>query len=110
MSLERKFDDLIALLDQRLESIVQKLTAHDRRFEAIERRFEAIDQRFDSVIQKLAAHDRRFDALEYNLTGREDAVKRLIHLIEGMHDQMELLAGQDIDRRISELERKTGIR
>lgn len=63
-----EYQQLIAFLGERFETI-------DRRFEAIDRRFGAIDQRFDTM-------DRRFDELRAEILGHFDEIYRRLERLE----------------------------
>ena len=63
--------ELVQYLDERFGRIEQRLDGHDRRFEGIDQRFDGIDRRFDEVNERI----------------RHNGV-----LIEGVRDQVYLLA------------------
>ena len=63
-----EYQDLVAFLGERFETI-------DRRFEAIDRRFEAIDRRFDAM-------DRRFDEFRVEILGHFDELYRRLERLE----------------------------
>src|SRR6266540_5947988 len=71
-------DGRFGRIDERFDRIEQRLDGHDRRFEAIDRRFESSDRRFEGL-------NDRFD--EVNERIRHNGV-----LIEGIRDQVHLLA------------------
>lgn len=51
----------------RLDTLTEKVTAHDARFDAVDAKLADHDTRFDAVDTKLAQHDARFDAVETKL-------------------------------------------
>jgi chromosome segregation ATPase len=63
-----EYQQLIAFLGERFETI-------DRRFETIDRRFETIDRRFDTI-------DRRFNELRADILGHFDEVYRRLERLE----------------------------
>jgi chromosome segregation ATPase len=63
-----EYQQLIAFLGERFETI-------DRRFETIDRRFETIDRRFDTI-------DRRFNELRADIFGHFDEVYRRLERLE----------------------------
>jgi chromosome segregation ATPase len=63
-----EYQQLIAFLGERFETI-------DRRFETIDRRFETIDRRFDAI-------DRRFDELRGEILGHFDEIYRRLERLE----------------------------
>ena len=63
-----EFQQLVAFLGERFETI-------DRRFEVIDRRFDAIDRRFDDV-------DRRFDELRTEILGHFDEIYQRLERLE----------------------------
>jgi chromosome segregation ATPase len=63
-----EYQQLIAVLGERFETI-------DRRFDAVDRRFDVVDWRFEAV-------DRRFDELRGDFLGHLDDVYRRLERLE----------------------------
>ena len=63
-----EYQDLVAFLGERFETI-------DRRFEAIDRRFDAMDRRFDAM-------DRRFEEFRAEILGHFDELYRRLERLE----------------------------
>ena len=70
-----EYQQLIAFLGERFETI-------DRRFETIDRRFDAVDRRFDVVDWRFEAVDRRFDERRGDFLGHLDDVYRRLERLE----------------------------
>ena len=70
-----EYQDLVAFLGERFETI-------DRRFDGIDRRFEAIDRRFDAMDHRFDAMDRRFDELRAEILGHFDELYRRLERLE----------------------------
>ena len=70
-----EYQDLVAFLGERFETI-------DRRCEAIDRRFEAIDRRFDAMDRHFEAIDHRFDELRAEILGHFDELYRRLERLE----------------------------
>ncbi len=67
---DKRFEEM----NKRFEAIERKLLEHDKRFEEINKRFEAIerkllehDKRFESIEKKLLEHDRELKAIREEL-------------------------------------------
>ena len=70
-----EYQDLVAFLGERFETI-------DRRFDGIDRRFEAIDRRFDAMDRRFEAIDHRFDELRAEILGHFDELYRRLERLE----------------------------
>jgi len=53
---DKRFEEM----NKRFEAIEKKLLKHDKRFEAIERRLLEYDKRFETIEKKLLEHDEKF--------------------------------------------------
>ena len=74
-----EYQQLIAFLGERFETI-------DRRFDAVDQRFDANDRRFETI-------DQRFDELRGEILGHFDEVYRRLERLE-------------LDARIEDIERR----
>ena len=76
-----EYQDLVAFLGERFETIDRRFEAIDRRFEAIDHRFEAIDRRFDELRAEILGHFdelyRRLDRLEQEYVAITQALRRI---------------------------------
>jgi chromosome segregation ATPase len=107
-----EYQQLIAFLGERFETIDRRFEAVDRRFDTVDRRFEAVDQRFDAIDRRfdaidhrLALMDRRFDSMDQ----RFDANDRRFEAIDQRFDELrgEILGHFDeIYRRLERLEQE----
>ena len=77
-----EYQDLVAFLGERFETIDRRFEAIDRRFETIDRRFDAMDHRFDAIDRRFDAMDRRFDELRAEILGHFDELYRRLERLE----------------------------
>ena len=77
-----EYQDLVAFLGERFETIDRRFDAMDQRFEAIDRRFDAMDQRFEAIDHRFDAMDQRFEAIDH----RFDAIDRRFEAIDHRSD------------------------
>lgn len=76
---DKKFD----LIGKKFDAIDEKFDTIDKRFDAIDEKFDAIDKRFDAINEKFDTIDKRFDAIDLRidiLTGsnREEHEKMMV--------------------------------
>jgi chromosome segregation ATPase len=64
--------------------VIPRLDEHDKRF-------EAIDKRFDQIEAHLAEHDRRFDALDRRLDNIEHRLTKLEGRVEALENDVKEL-------------------
>ena len=76
-----EYQDLVAFLGERFETIDRRFEAIDRRFEVMDRRFETIDRRFDELRAEILGHFdelyRRLDRLEQEYVAITQALRRI---------------------------------
>ena len=76
---DKKFD----LIGKKFDAIDEKFDTIDKRFDAIDEKFDTIDKRFDAINEKFDTIDKRFDAIDLRidiLTGsnREEHEKMMV--------------------------------
>ena len=76
---DKKFD----LIGKKFDAIDKKFDTIDKRFDAIDEKFDTIDKRFDAIDEKFDTIDKRFDAIDLRidiLTGsnREEHEKMMV--------------------------------
>lgn len=64
MSVTDRIDHLESDMHAQFEAVDKRFTAIDERFDAIDTRFEAIDRRFDNMETRFTEVGRRFDRLD----------------------------------------------
>jgi len=74
--LEEGQKSILREMDKRFEAI-------DRRFETIDKRFEAIDRRFETIDKRFEAIDRRFDQLNNLIIGIIGAFSAIVAVTIG---------------------------
>jgi septation ring formation regulator EzrA len=77
----------------------------DRRFDAIDDRFEAVDRRFDAVDDRFEAVDRRFEAVDDHFEAVHQELRALRHDATLHAQSGELRA---LEQRVLLLEQRTG--
>ena len=65
-AVDKRFEDLIHMMDKRFDAMDKRFDAMDKRFEDLihmmDKRFEAVDKRFDDLIHQM---DKRFSSLQW---------------------------------------------
>lgn len=100
-----EYQQLIAFLGERFETIDRRFETIDQRFDTIDRRFDGIDRRFDALDHRLALMDRRFDTVD----PRFDANDRRFETIDQRFNDLrgEILGHFDeVYRRLERLEQE----
>ena len=76
-----EYQDLVAFLGERFETIDRRFDAMDRRFEAMDRRFDAMDRRFGELRAEMLGHFdelyRRLERLEQEYVAITQALRRI---------------------------------
>jgi hypothetical protein len=94
---DKRFEEI----NRRFEAIEGKLLEHDKRFEAIEKKLLEHDKRFESIEKKLLEHDKRLEAIERKLLEHDkrfEAIEK--KLLE--HDKK----FEELSRRLDRVERR----
>ena len=79
--LDRRFD----AVDKRFDVIDKRFDAVDRRFETIDGRFDAVDRRFDAIDGRFDTIDRRFVAMD----GRFETIDRRFVAMDGRFETID---------------------
>ncbi len=87
----QRFEEMQAQMDRRFEAV-------DNRFEAIDNRFEAIDNRFEAIDNRLDAMDKRFDAIDNRL----DTMDKRFDAMDNRLDAMDMRFDA-MDNRLDEM-------
>ncbi|MCR4277819.1 MAG: hypothetical protein NUV80_04690 [Candidatus Berkelbacteria bacterium] len=109
------------------DKILEKLIAHDQRFDAVDQRFDAVDQRFDAHDQRFDAvdqhlkeigdrlrnHETRLMSIEENMATKSDLAELRNAIMNGLDKQMVILQRLDQERvvathRLDQLEARVG--
>jgi chromosome segregation ATPase len=90
-----EYQQLIAFLGERFETIDRRFETIDRRFDSIDRRFEAIDQRFDELRGEILGHFdevyRRLERLEQEYQAITQTLRRIEALLADERARREIL-------------------
>jgi chromosome segregation ATPase len=90
-----EYQQLIAFLGERFETIDRRFETIDRRFDGIDRRFEAIDQRFDELRGEILGHFdevyRRLERLEQEYQAITQTLRRIEALLADERARREIL-------------------
>ena len=91
---DKKFD----LIGKKFDAIDEKFDTIDKRFDAIDEKFDTIDKRFDAIDEKFDTIDKRFDAINEKfdtIDKRFDAIDLRIDILTGSnreeHEKMMVL-------------------
>ncbi|MBI2568623.1 MAG: hypothetical protein HYV63_16500 [Candidatus Schekmanbacteria bacterium] len=99
---ERRF----AAIDQRFEALLAELAAQreeaGRRFEIIDARFEAIDRRFEALQTEM---DRRFEALQAEMDRRFEAMDKRFEKMDERFEKMDKRF-EKMDERFEAMDRR----
>jgi len=112
-------DEHVALLTAMATANANRLDGHDKRFDAIEtrfdgiemrldahdKRFDAIDIRFDGIEMRLDAHDKRFDRLDARLDGIDARVGALTDTFLQFRDDVDKRFA-DVDKRFADVDKR----
>ena len=93
-SIEKRFD----AVDKRFESV-------EKRFDAIDKRFERVEKRFDKVDERISIHDRQFKVVLEVLSAMQDGLQVVQRDLRIIADRQ----CNDHDRRLLACERRLGL-
>ncbi|NLW22935.1 MAG: hypothetical protein GXY88_06755 [Tissierellia bacterium] len=87
--MEQRFESV----ENRLDSMEQRFESVDKRFDSMDQRFESVDKRFDSMEQntneKFAAIDKRFDSIEETIVKEIESTRAELKAeIQYVHDEL----------------------
>jgi hypothetical protein len=85
---DTRLDDFVVHVDRRFDAVDHRFELIDRRFDSVDERFEAIDRRFDSVDHRFEAIDLRFGEVDRRLGGLEGELRRVNDRLDGMQRTM----------------------
>lgn len=72
-----RLDKFETVVKAGFRTVDDRLSAHDQRFDSIERRLGGIDGRLDGIDGRLSAHDQRFDTIDRRLEGIDGQLRAL---------------------------------
>ena len=114
-----EYQQLIAFLGERFETIDRRFDTIDRRFDAFDRRFEAFDRRIDALRGEILGHFdelyRRLERLEQEYQAITQTLRRIEALLADERARREILerdlatlrANVDVlNARIEDIERR----
>ena len=114
-----EYQQLIAFLGERFETIDRRFDTIDRRFDAFDRRFEAFDRRIDELRGEILGHFdelyRRLERLEHEYQAITQTLRRIEALMADERARREILerdlatlrANVDVlNARIEDIERR----
>jgi chromosome segregation ATPase len=90
-----EYQQLIAFLGERFETIDRRFDTIDRRFDAFDRRFEAFDRRIDELRGEILGHFdelyRRLERLEHEYQAITQTLRRIEALLADERARREIL-------------------
>ena len=90
-----EYQQLIAFLGERFETIDRRFGTIDRRLETVDRRFDAIDRRFDELRGEILGHFdevyRRLEGLEQEYQAITQTLRRIEALLADERARREIL-------------------
>jgi uncharacterized protein (DUF3084 family) len=95
-------------MDRRFDAVDQRFETMDRRFDAVDQRFETMDRRFDAVDQRFETMDRRFDAVDQRFEAmdrRFDAVDQRVETMEGGLNTTLATGFSGVERKLEDFRR-----
>lgn len=98
--IDKRFDDLYALLSQFANDMQAKFEEQDARFDRIEARLDKQDARFDRIEARLDEHDARFDRIEKTLDKIMATLDAVVVKIDNQRTDQALM-----EHRLDRLER-----
>lgn len=109
----QRFEEMQAQMDRRFEAV-------DNRFEAIDKRLDTMDARFDAMDNRLDAMDMRFDAMDNRLDEMKGDIwqsvsvmmdakfDKLFHLLaenqQILQEKMDRILGEKLPERVEKTE------
>ena len=116
----QRFEEMQAQMDRRFEAVDNRFEAIDNRFEAIDNRLDAMDKRFDAIDNRLDAMDMRFDAMDNRLDEMKGDIwqsvsvmmdakfDKLFHLLaenqQILQEKMDRILGEKLPERVEKTE------
>lgn len=86
--IDKRFDDLTALMSQFANDVNARFDQQDARFDQQDARFDQQDACFDQQDAWLLKHDARFDRIEEQLTKLSDQYYHLVSTIDGFIERI----------------------
>src|SRR4029453_11533473 len=90
-----EYQQLIAFLGERFETVDRRFDTIDRRFDAFDRRFEAFDRRIDELRGEILGHFdelyRRLERLEHEYQAITQTLRRIEALLADERARREIL-------------------
>ena len=116
----QRFEEMQAQMDRRFEAVDNRFEAIDNRFEAIDNRLDAMDKRFDAIDNRLDTMDKRFDAMDNRLDEMKGDIwqsvsvmmdakfDKLFHLLaenqQILQEKMDRILGEKLPERVEKTE------
>jgi chromosome segregation ATPase len=86
-----KIEDNLKLLAEGQSNLNEKM---DRKFEAVDERFDQINQQFKSIEKKLGDHDQQFKNIEKKLGDHDQQFKTILKYLSRIEDELMELKGK----------------
>lgn len=116
----QRFEEMQAQMDRRFEAVDKRFESIDNRFEAIDKRLDTMDARFDAMDNRLDAMDMRFDAMDNRLDEMKGDIwqsvsvmmdakfDKLFHLLaenqQILQEKMDRILGEKLPERVEKTE------
>ena len=65
--LNQRFDDMLSIVDLRIDGVNQRIDGVNQRFDGVNQRFDGVNQRFDGVNQRFDGLSQRIDDVKDGL-------------------------------------------
>jgi len=84
--MDKRFEDMLAEMNRRFETVDKRFEAMDKRFEdmlaEMNRRFETVDKRFEAMDKRFEAVDKRFEDMLAEMNRRFEAVNKRFEAVD----------------------------
>jgi flagellar capping protein FliD len=110
-NLDKRFDDLTALMSNFANQTFDRFDAVDKKFDSIDKKFDSIDMKFDYIDKRFDYVDKRLADLDKRLEGAEsrfdERFNLLTNIIDGYAGKIDMYAQEmaAMSHKINRLER-----
>ena len=117
-NLDKRFDDLTALMSNFANQTIDRFDEVDKRFDYVDKKFDEVDKKFDEVDKKFVYVDKRFDFIDkrfVDIDKRLDGVETrfderfnlLTNIIDGYAGKIDMYAQEmaAMSHKINRLEK-----
>lgn len=88
---DKSLENLTKHVDKRFEAVNEKFETIDERFDAVDERFNTVNEKFDGVNVRLNAVDEKFESIDGRLEGLNQKINtQTVELKQYVHEAFEV--------------------